>query len=66
MLCLSHKGTANLIRKLTDDHDKSALQWRGCLRERIQVNRFVCWFVIAMFDRMSAICVFRNKILVEV
>lgn len=37
MLCLSHKGTANLIRKLTADHDKSVLQWRDSLRERIQV-----------------------------
>ena len=37
MLCLSHKGTTNLIRKLTADHDKDVLWWRDSLKERIQV-----------------------------
>ena len=40
MLCLSHKGTANLIHKLTVDHDKNVLQWHDSLREKIQV--FLC------------------------
>ena len=40
MLCLSHKGTANLIHKLTVDHDKNMLQWHDNLRKKIQV--FLC------------------------
>ena len=38
MLCLSHKGTANLIKQLTNDYDSQVSQWQDKLQPVMPVS----------------------------
>ena len=38
MLCLSYKGTANLIKQLTKDYDPQVLQWQDKLQPVMPVS----------------------------